>query len=118
MSIAGLQRSILPKTQDPLSVMLNIKRLDFKQVRDFAFNLNTNQKDYLLKGKAQENPLLIKGKLYKTVMVVMNIARRDKNPYHKSSITVILLPDVQNIPLLIKVFASGILLNVKLIDVR
>ena len=118
MSIAGVKRQILPNTQDPLSAMLNIKRMDFNKVREWEMNINTNQKNYILKGIAAQQDIIVNKKTYRIVLAKAEIKRRDKNPYHKSNISMVLLNEKENIPILIKVFSSGILINAKLIDIR
>jgi len=118
MSIAGVRRQILPNTQDPLSAMLNIKRMDFNKVKEWEMNINTNQKNYILKGIATQQDIIVNKKTYRIVLAKAQIKRRDKNPYHKSSISMVLLNEKENIPILIKVFASGVLINAKLIDIR
>lgn len=118
MSIAGVRRQILPNTQDPLSLILNIKRMDFDKARDFEMNINTNQKNYILEAKTEQRDLSINKKIYKIVLAGAEIRRRDKNPYHKSSIAMVLLRGKENIPVLIKVFASGVLINARLIEIR
>ncbi|MCM8795351.1 MAG: DUF3108 domain-containing protein [Candidatus Omnitrophica bacterium] len=118
MTIDGVKRQILPNTQDPLSAMLNLRRLDFDKLKDIEMNINTNQKNYILKGMAKEEELSINinKKIYKIVKAEATIQRRDKNPYHKTSITMILLREKENIPLLIRVFASGVLIYGRLIE--
>lgn len=118
ISIAGVRRQIFPNTQDPLSAILNIRKMDFDKIQEFEMNINTNQKNYILRGTARADNIKISNKIYKTFILKANISRRDKNPYHKSSIKMVLLKDKENIPILIKVFASGILINAKLTDIK
>lgn len=118
MSIAGVKRQILPDTQDPLSAIFNLRRLNFDKIKDIEMNINTNQKNYILKGTAVQREILINKNNYKIVSAKAEIRRRDKNPYHKSSITIVLLREKENIPILIKVFASGVLINARLIEIR
>ena len=118
MSIGGTERSIMADTQDPLSAMLRIKEIDFQKQPEFEININTNQKNYLLRGRAIPKELIIDGKKYKLFFLNAEIKRRDKNPYHKTNISIVMLKEKENIPILIKVFASGILINAKLVDTR
>ena len=118
MSIAGVKRQILPDTQDPLSAIFNLKRFNFDKIKDIEMNINTNHKNYILKGTTIQQEILINKKIYKIVSTQAEIRRRDKNPYHKSSITIVLLKEKENIPILIKVFASGVLINAHLIEIR
>lgn len=118
MTTAGRQRLILPETQDPLSAVFNIRRMDFNQVKDIEMNINTNQKNYLLKGKVTSEGLSVNKKIYKVAWASVEIRRREKNPYHKSRVTMVFLEDNTNIPILIRVFASGVLINAKLIEIK
>lgn len=118
MDIAGVKRQILPNTQDPLSAIFNIRHLDFDKAEDIEMNINTNQKNYILKGVAERKNISIHKQAYRVILAKAKIARRDKNPYHKSSITTVLLKEKENIPILIKVFASGLLINARLIEIR
>ncbi len=118
MSIAGLRRQILPNTQDQLSAIFNLRRMDFTRIKDFEININTNQKNYILKGKAEEKEIRLDKERYKVILTEASIARRDKNPYHKSNITMVLLKEKENLPILIKVFASGVLINARLVEIK
>jgi hypothetical protein len=118
MTLAGVKRQILPDTQDHLSAIFNLRRMDFEKTRNYDLNINTNQKNYSLKGSARPGQIVLKGKVYKTVFLEASISRRDKNPYHKSMMSMLLLKDEGNLPIMIKVFASGALINVRLIEIR
>ena len=118
MSINGLRRQIFPNTQDPLSAIFNLRRIDFDKIKDVKMNINTNQKNYILEGIAKQEKLSINKKIYEIVLTKAYIKRRDKSPYHQTSIAMVLLKDKENIPVLIKVFASGVLINAQLIDIR
>lgn len=118
MSVSGVRRQILPDTQDPLSAIFNLRRMDFAKTKDFEININTNQKNYILKGKAEEKEIELNKKIYKIVLAEASIARGDKSPYHKSNIAMVLLKEKENLPILIKVFASGVLINAKLIEIK
>jgi hypothetical protein len=118
MTLKGVRRQVLPNTQDHLSAIFNLRRMDFDKVKDYDLNINTNQKNYSLKGSAQNGQITLKGKLYKTVLLKASISRRDKDPYHKSIMSMFLLKDEGNLPILMKVFASGVVINVRLIETR
>lgn len=118
MSIGDVHRQIPSGTQDPLSAIFSLRQMDFDKIKEFEMNINTNQKNYILKGRATPKEMIIEGKTYKTVFLEASISRRDKNPYHKSSIKMVLLCGKENIPISIKVFASGVLLNAQLIDIK
>ena len=118
IEVAGLKRQMPYGTQDPLSVIFNLRRMDFSKNKNFQISINTNQKNYVLEGSVRDMVLSIHGKDYPITMLEGKIHRRDKNnPYHQSKVTMYLLKqDGENIPVLIKVFASGILINAKLTD--
>lgn len=119
MSTGGVKRQILPNTQDPLSVMLNFRRMDFDATQNFEMNINSYKKNYLLKGAATKKDILINGVPHKVILADAKIRRSDKNnPYHKSEISMVLLKEKENIPILIKVFAGGILISAKLVDIK
>lgn len=118
MTMAGVSRQILSGTQDPLSAIFNIRRIDFEKTKDIEMNINTNQKNYILKGMTEQKDLSINKEIYKIVKAKAEIKRRDGNPYHKSNIEMVLLSEKENTPILIKVFASGFLITAKLIDIK
>jgi len=118
MTIAGEKRSIPFGTQDSLSLMYNIRHMDFDKVKDFEFNLNTNQKNYTFKGTSRNKELSVGGKDYKLAFVKAEIFRKDKNPYHRSKVEFVLLKDKENIPILIKVYASGAFINIRLMEIK
>ncbi len=118
MTLLGVKRQVMPNTQDPLSLIYNFRHMDFDKVKDFDLSLNTNQKNYMIKGTASPGEISSGRVIYKTVLVNAEIKRRDKNPYHKSRISIIFLKGKENVPLMIKVIASGFLINAKLIEAK
>lgn len=119
MSTGGVKRQILPNTQDPLSAMFNLRRMDFDTVKIFEMNINSYKKNYLLKGNATQGYFLINRTLHKVILIDARIRRSDKNNlYHQSGISMVLMRENENIPILINVFAGGILINAKLVDIK
>lgn len=118
MSIAGIKRQIFVNTQDPLSAIFNIRRMDLDKIKKFEMNINSNQKNYILVGQSTSREIILQKRTYKIIVAKADIARRDNNFYHKSNITMVLVREKENIPILIKVFASGVLINARLIDIR
>ncbi len=116
MTLDGVQRQILPNTQDPLSAVFNLRHMDLSKIKEIEMNINTNQKNYILSGKIKERTITVKKQLYKIAVIEAVIRRRDKDPYHKSNVTFVFLEGKENIPVLIRVFASGALVTAKLID--
>jgi len=118
MSIDGVKRQILPNTQDPLSAILNLRRMDLDKIKEFEININTNQKNYILKGTVSLQQVSVNKKIYKTALIKATIKRRDKNPYHQSELTMVLLREKENIPILIRVFASGMVITANLTEAK
>ncbi|MFA4889281.1 MAG: DUF3108 domain-containing protein [Candidatus Omnitrophota bacterium] len=115
MTIAGESRVILPDTQDPLSLMFRLKSIDFDELNNFTFNINTNKKNYAFRGIVQRQNIALEGKAYKIFLVNATVSRIDKNPYHKTSINMVFLRhNGENIPILIKVFSSGAYITIQL----
>jgi hypothetical protein len=118
MTIANTRRQILPNTQDPLSAVYNLRRMDFGKAREFKININTNQKNYVMAGTAAIREAKIKAETVRLTMLEAEIRRSDGNPHHKSRLSVVLLEGKENIPVLIRVFASGAIISAKLIDIE
>lgn len=118
MAISGVKRSVLPDTQDPLSAIFNIRRFDLGKKENIEMSINTNQKNYILNGAITRDSLSVNKKIYALATIKAEIKRRDKNPYHKSSLTIVFLKDTGNIPISINVFASGILIKAKLVRIK
>ncbi|MFC1804523.1 DUF3108 domain-containing protein [Candidatus Omnitrophota bacterium] len=116
MTLEGVRREILPGTQDPLSAMFRLRGMDFDKSNKIKMNINTNQKNYLLEGTAEERTLSLVGERCKLITAKAQIRRRDKNPYHKSMVSFVLFKGGENVPVLIKVFASGVMITAKLSD--
>lgn len=112
------ERTILPDTKDPLSAILTIRKMDLAVNKDFELNINTNQKNYLLKGRViRYTSLVINGKKYGVWQVDASIRRRDKSPRHSSFISIWLLGVPSRTPLLIKVSAGGGNITARLVRV-
>ena len=118
MSIEGQRRHILSGTHDPLSAIAFIRRIDFDLVKDFQININTNQKNYILKGTAESYILRVSGKSYPIAVLKADISRNENNPYHKSKVTMVVLKDRENLPLLIKVFSGGVFISARLTEMK
>lgn len=118
MVIGKERRQILPNTQDPLSAIFNLRRIDFEKADNLEVSINTNQKNYILKGAAKTSAVSIRKENYRIALLKASISRHDKNPYHKSHIATVLLKEGGNIPISINVFASGILIDARLIEIR
>lgn len=118
MTTAKGTRDILPETVEPLSLLLRLKRMNLSTLKNFDFNLNNNQRNYSVKGIVESRDVFVNKKRYPLFFLKSSISRRDKNPYHKSGLEIVFLPSRENIPLIIKVFASGIFINARLVEIR
>ena len=117
MTLDGTKREILPDTQDPLSLIYNLSKEDFNNKRDLQANINTNQKNYVLKGTIQDLPAI--NAKYKAYLGKASIARHDKkSPYHRSQISMWLVKMDNNIPIRISVFKGGALVSMRLVEVK
>ncbi|HLD83028.1 MAG TPA: DUF3108 domain-containing protein [Candidatus Omnitrophota bacterium] len=119
MTIKGIKRNILPDTQDPLSAVFNIRRMNLENISNLEMNINTNQKNYIFQAQITHQEISVNKNIYKLAFLKAEIRRRDKNPYHKSQVDIVLVENQgENIPVLIKVFASGFFLNARLIEIK
>ncbi len=112
MRIGAVTRTIPQDTHDPLSLLRRFRTMDMDSNRSFDFTLNTNQKNYAVAGTLEKMPR-DEGKigLYRADA---SIFRRDKNRYHRSRVSIVFLDRHENIPVVIKVFASGFFLTATL----
>ncbi len=119
MTLAGVRRQIVPNTQDPLSLIYNLMRMDFEKTKTIDFSINTKHKNYIIKGTVEAKSIVVSGSEYKIYTVKARIRRNYANPYHQSQATIIFLKAAdENIPILIKVFANGFLINARLAEAR
>ena len=104
MELRGVKRQILPATQDPLSAMFYIQHQPLELGKEFDININTNQKNYRLYVKViKREEYTIENKKIGVWVLQGDIRRRDKNPYHSSTMMLWLLDNPSNkIPILIK----------------
>lgn len=116
MVINGERRVIPPGTKDPLSAVFSLRAMDFSALRQVEFFINTNQKTYLLKGEAHLRRQRILGQPHALVFVKAGIRRKDGNPYHRSSISMVLDAHNNNTPVFITAAAGGIVVCARLID--
>lgn len=118
ITIDGVERQIFSDTQDPLSGILKMQRIDFDKVKNVEMNINTNQKNYILNGAVEQKEVIVNKKAVKIVLLNAQIKRRDGNLYHKSKLDIMFLKDKENIIVLGKVFASGLLINARLVEIK
>lgn len=119
MSLNKVERSILPSTQDFLSAIYKIENMDFEAATNLEMSINTNQKNYVLLASAALRTALVRRAAYKLYILNGEIKRRDKNnPYHTTKIRMILVKGKTNIPVIIKVSASGFPLTARLVYIK
>ena len=116
MQIKDERRSILPETYEPLSAFLKLRNMDLDKTASFDLNINTNQKNYAFRGSVKKDGCRLKGGTQKIYRLSVKIFRRDKNPYHQSQVDFIFLADKAKTPIFIKVFASGGLITMRLVN--
>ncbi len=107
MELKGIKRQILPDTQDPLSAIFYIQHQDLKLGKVIDININTNQKNYQFYAKviARQEYTLETKKIGVWVLEGV-VRRRDKNPYHKTTLKLWVLDNPTKIPILIKTMSN------------
>lgn len=118
VTVDGVERQMLPDTQDPLSGILKMQKIDFDKVNSLEMNINTNQKNYILTGAVEQKEIVVNNTALKLVFIKAEVKRRDGNPYHKSKLDIVFLKNKENILVLGKVFASGLLINARLVEIK
>jgi hypothetical protein len=119
MESNGIKRRILPGTMEPFSVMFFLSRQAFEPGKEFDLNINTNQKNYRFLFKVlKREEQIVNGKKIGIWIVKGDIKRRDKSPRHSTNLTMWLLDNGEKTPLFVKVFASGMLVTARLIEVK
>lgn len=116
MQVNGVRRKILPNTYDSLSAIFLFMKMDLALTKNFDISINNNKKNYILEGTTFAQAKSVNKSIYRLVTASGQLRRRDKNPYHKTTLKIVFLQGKNNIPISINVFASGVLLNACLID--
>lgn len=119
MELRGVKRHILPGTHDPLSAIFYIRHQNLEIGKVFDININTNQKNYQLYAKVIGREEYALGAKRVGVWVLEGIIRRrDKNPYHKTTMKLWLLDNPSKIPVLIKTMTNIGLITTRLTEVE
>lgn len=119
MELKGVKRKILPGTQDGLSAIFYIRRQEIGLGKTFDLNINTNQKNYQLYIKVVKREEYILGKTRVGAWVLdVVIRRRDKNPYHRTTMKIWILDNPSKIPILIKAMTNVGPITARLTDVE
>jgi hypothetical protein len=116
MTLGDVQREVPAGVQDPLSALYKLMRTDFDRTTTIGMDVNSNQKTYLLQGTVSQKDITVRNASYTLVTVAASAGRKDKNVYHRSRMNFVLSKQHANAPILIKVFAGGILVTAQLID--
>lgn len=118
VTLSGERRTMMPDTQDPVSLIYNIRHFDYSRLKDIKMYLNTKHKNYLFSGSSVPKKISISGNDYDFILLKATVKRSDKNPYHQTSLDITLFKKEENIPVLIKIFASGFLIKARLAEIR
>lgn len=102
------ERVIDEHAQDPLSAFFYIQNKSFSPQEEFALSFNTNQKNYILKGRfTSKESLRIADKNYDIIIAQAQVRRKDKNSRHQTSFKIWFLElDGKNIPILFKIMTN------------
>ncbi|MFH1354896.1 MAG: DUF3108 domain-containing protein [Candidatus Omnitrophota bacterium] len=102
------ERVIEEGSQDPLSAIMYLQENKFDPGEEFSLNFNTNQKNYVLKGKFLANEYIkIRDKDYEMSVVEARVGRKDKNPRHQTSFKIwFLKTGGSKIPILLKAMTN------------
>jgi len=107
MELNGVKRQIMPQTQDPLSAIFYIQHQEFELGKVFDLNINTNQKNYQLYAMVvRREEYALEGKKIGVWVLEGTIRRRDKNPYHKTTMKMWLLDNPSKTPIFIKTMTN------------
>lgn len=117
MTVDGTERDVGPGVRDPLSAFYYLTRMDLDEASGtIGMDVNSNQKTYSLGGTVSKALLKVGNAPFDVVTVKADVRRKDKNPYHTSRLTCVLSKRHANAPVLIKVFAGGVLVTAQLTD--
>lgn len=102
------ERVIGEHAQDPLSAIFYIQNKQFALGDEFSLSMNTNQKNYVIKGKFLGRQIItVSGINYEVWLVEASAGRKDKNPRHKTSFKIWFLEsEGKKIPILIKAMTN------------
>jgi hypothetical protein len=113
----GEKRTILPDTQDPLSLILYLNNVDIEEGKEFDLNINTNQLNYQVLANAENKLKIKKGDKEIEVFVLKGtVKRRDGSFRNSLDFTIWLMDKPKRAPLLIKVFTKVGPLTARLTD--
>ncbi len=102
------ERIIDEHAQDPFSALFYLQNKKFNVGEEFSLGFNTNQKNYVLKGRfVAKDSLRIAGRGYEIIIAQAHVGRKDKNPRHQTSFKVWFLDyEGKRIPFLFKAMTN------------
>jgi len=119
MELKGVKRQILAGSQDPLSAIFYLQHQILEPGKVFDININTNQKNYQLYAKVIGRELYtLDSKKVGVWVLEATIRRRDKNPYHKTTMKLWLLDNPSKVPIFIRTVTNIGIVTARLIDIK
>ncbi|MBU1122847.1 MAG: DUF3108 domain-containing protein [Candidatus Omnitrophica bacterium] len=110
-------RTILPNTQDPLTVIYYLMQQDYQVGKIFDININTSQKNYRFYAEVLKKKVFqIKDKKYDLYLVKGSVKRRDDNYRHSSEFSIWFMDTPRKVPVLMKTFTNAGLIVGKLLE--
>ncbi|MFA5356537.1 MAG: DUF3108 domain-containing protein [Candidatus Omnitrophota bacterium] len=108
MELEGAKRVILPDTHDPLSAIFSIRNQELNVGKVIDININTNQKNYRLYATVTgREEYLLKSEKAGVWVIEGTVKRREKNPYHRTTLKLWLMDDAAKTPVLIKAMTNA-----------
>jgi len=105
----GIEERVIDEhAQDPLSAFYYLQNKKFSVGDEFNLSFNTNQKNYLFKGKFISKELIkAGGKEYEVMMAQAHVGRKDRNPRHQVNFRLwFVVSEGKNIPILVKIMTN------------
>ena len=119
MKIGDVQREIFQDTRDPISAVFYIRNQEFKIGKEMTTYINTNQKNYIMTAKVLDyKELTINGEKTNYWLMTAEVKRADKNPRHKTHLTIWFFDNKTKTPFLIKIMSAGGLVTASLIGLN
>lgn len=119
MRIGDVQREIFEDTRDPISAVFYIRNQEFKIGKEITTHINTNQKNYILTAKVLDyKESTTNGEKTGYWLMTAEVKRADKNPRHKTSVTIWFFDNKTKTPFLIKIMTAGGLVTASLTGLK
>lgn len=115
MKIGDVQREIFKDNRDPISAVFYLRSQEFKVGKEIQTYINTNQKNYIMTAKVLDyKELTTDGEKTGYWVLTAEVKRADKNPRHKSRLTIWFFDNKTKTPFLIKIITAGGLVTARL----